>query len=235
MKNLIKETWFKCSWSLLLISLLWGYTQSIFYVALVTTDKLQTPNPSQVKNHFEIKKQPLLKSMLEGSMSEYLDSDEDRQAFYIWMKNGAQQPEYNNKVKEIVNFSCIECHQPGEKAEFANFENFEVIQSTAIYSYLPHLKKILRKSHPHALSISLLILPFILSLQLWPISSHSKIVLSCTPYIGLILDISGWFLMLVHPSSFWLILFGGGLTTSLIYILGFGSLYHIWWVQNEKS
>ncbi|MCJ8344014.1 hypothetical protein MJH12_00580 [bacterium] len=227
MNELLKETWFKLAWAMLLICLLWGYTQGILYIALVTTDKIQAPLPKDVKSHFRVSQQPLLKSMLEGTMSEYVESEEDRQIFYTWMKNGATKKEYKEKVADIIEASCIECHAPDGDAAYANFEKFEVLQKTAIYSYLPHFKRILKKAHPHALAISLLIFPFVLSLAFWPICSRKKTLLATAPYIGLFLDLNGWFFMMFSQNAFALIMFGGALTAISIYTLGFGSLYFL--------
>lgn len=53
------------------------------------------------------------------------------------------------------------------------------------------------------------------------------LLLVCSPYIGLLSDNNGWYLMMLSNHAKWLIILGG-LTVGALYILGLGSLCFLW-------
>jgi hypothetical protein len=220
----------RIAYTLFLVSVGFGLVQAQLYLLLsIRTSQGQWfPSPQDIANHFYVKKIPLLKKAIDGNMSEYIDSNDDRQALYQWMKAMAPRNVYEKRIKEILEDSCVECHAPNEEAFFADFTKYEGIQKVAIFSYVPYLRARLRISHPHMLAIPLFMLPIVLGLLFTPLKTNWKIALMALPFLGVLLDISSWFLTMVFPWGAWFILLGGGMTAFSVVLAILLNLYFLW-------
>ena len=220
----------RIAYTLFLICIGSGLIQAQLYLLLsIRTPPGQwLPSPTDIANHFYVKKIPLLKKAIDGNMSEYIDSNDDREDFYRWMKAMAPRPMYEKRIQEILEDSCVECHAPDGDAFFADFTHYEGIRRVAIFSYLPYLRARLRLSHPHMLAIPLFMLPIVLGLLFTPLNRHWKLGLMCAPFLGVFIDISAWFLTMVFPWGAWFILLGGGLSAGSVFAAMGVNLYFLW-------
>ena len=224
---------FKVTFSLFLLCVSFGMLQGQAYMILVLggDGRISVPRLGDISKHYYVPPVPILQHAIDGSMKDEVETLEDRKILEEWMRAGAPKSMYDEKVHEIIERSCIDCHSPGGDAEFANFENFDNIKKLAIFSYKPYLKKRLRVAHPHMLAIPVFILPTVLLLGLSALSSRTKIFLMGAPLLGTFLDISGWFLTMVFPSAALMIMVGGILCHGGTYLAIVVNLYYLWFYQ----
>ena len=226
----------KATISLFLICITFGMIQGQAYLILVMSDSQQKALPviDSIARHYYVPPVPILKNAIDGSMKDEVETDEDRKVLESWMKAGAPRKMYDDKVREIIARSCIDCHSPGGEAEFSDFGSFEKLQSLAIFSYKPYIKKRLRMAHPHMLTIPLYILPTVLLLSLTPLSSRTKTCLMTIPLLGILIDVTGWFITMVTPSAAILVLIGGILCHVGTYVAIALNLYYLWLYNSKR-
>lgn len=63
-------------------------------------------------------KQTRLGSAVKGIMEPNLRYKSDKDIILQWIQNGADEPEYNEKIAPILNRDCIVCHTPSINPSF---------------------------------------------------------------------------------------------------------------------
>lgn len=227
---------FKITFSLFLLCVGFGMLQGQAYIVLVMNSdgEISAPGLHSIKKHYYVAPVPILQHAIDGSMKDEVETPEDRKVLEEWMAAGAPKSMYEEKVHEIIERSCIDCHSPGGEAEFSNFEDFDVLQKLAIFSYKPYLKKRLRMAHPHMLAIPVFILPTVLLLGLSALSHRAKICLMGAPLLGTLVDVLGWFITMIYPSAALMIVIGGIMCHGGTYLAIFINLYHLWFYKLNK-
>ena len=221
---------FKITFSLFLLCIGFGMLQGQAYLVLVLNNdgEISAPGLDSITKHYYVPPVPILQHAIDGSMKDEVETSEDRKILEDWMAAGAPKSMYEEKVHEIIERSCIDCHSTGGEAEFSNFENFKELQKLAIFSYKPYLKKRLRKAHPHMLAIPVFILPTVLLLGFTALSHRAKIFFMGAPLLGAFVDVLGWFVTMVYPSAAFMILIGGMLCHGGTYFAMLINIYHLW-------
>lgn len=226
----------KATISIFLICITFGMLQGQAYLMLVMSDSQQKALPvlDSISKHYYVPPVPILKHAIDGSMKDEVETDEDRKILEEWMEAGAPKQMYDEQVREIIERSCIDCHSPGGEAEFSDFEDFENLQKLAVFSYKPYIKKRLRMAHPHMLTIPLYILPTVLLLSLTHLSSSTKMGLMTIPLLGILIDVTGWFITMVTPSAAVLVLVGGILCHVGTYVAIALNFYYLWFFKTKR-
>ena len=226
----------KITFSLFLLCVAFGMLQGQAYILLVLNGdgEISAPRLGDISKHYYVPPVPLLQHAIDGSMKDEVETPEDRKILEDWMAAGAPKTMYEEKVREVIERSCIDCHSPGGEAEFSNFENFDQLQKLAIFSYKPYLKKRLRKAHPHMLAIPVFILPTVLLLGLSALSYPIKIFLMGAPLLGTFLDVLGWFITMIFPSAALMIVVGGIMCHGGTYLAIFINFYYLWFYKSAK-
>lgn len=226
----------KVTLSLFLLCITFGMIQGQAYLIMVMseTDNNDKSVLESISEHYYVPTVPILKHAIDGSMKDEVETEDDRRVLEAWMNQGASEQFYEEKVREIIQRSCIDCHSPGGDAEFANFENFENLQKLAIFSYKPYIKKRLRMAHPHMLSIPLFILPTVLLLGLSALSDRTKMYLMGAPLLGTFVDVTGWFLTMFYPGVAIMILIGGVLCHVGTYTAILLNFYYLWLYEAKQ-
>lgn len=85
---------------------------------------LSDPNVS-TDLYRKFRSQPGLARKIDGgSMEEFLTSRDDKEDILGWIKRGAEEPEYLDKVKPILEKSCVRCHNPEGVAFFRSLTSY---------------------------------------------------------------------------------------------------------------
>ncbi|MBT3784254.1 hypothetical protein HOF92_04700 [bacterium] len=220
-----------------LLCIAMGVVQAQLYLNLTVKSDPNSLFPSyqDIQDHFYVKKVPILRRAIDTNMSKYVETEEDREAFYQFMKDKAPQDQYEKVLQPILEFSCVDCHSQGGEASFADYTNYEGIRAKAIFSYWPYIRRRLRISHPHMLAIPLFILPLALGLWFTPLSARVKGILMSLPFVGVLVDISSWFLTMAVPTGSALIVLGGGITAGSVVMILLAELYFLWFVRRKSS
>ncbi|PCJ21545.1 MAG: hypothetical protein COB02_02815 [Candidatus Cloacimonadota bacterium] len=215
--------------SLVLICLCIGLIQGYLYLNLKSQNKDLKKTPlQQIEKRFYVPKISILEYKIKGSMRKYLETEEEYNLVYQWIKKKGNDQFYTEKVAVIIEESCIDCHSPDEKASFADFTDYQTLKSTTIFSYKPYLISMLRKAHPHMLMIPFIFLPLSLLIYFTPLASGKKSLLINAPFIFILIDINSWFLTIFNKNFSIFILIGGGLQALIFFINLFICFYYLW-------
>lgn len=225
----------KIAFSLFITCIALGLFQAHLYLKLEVEkgDSSFLPSIEKIQNHFYVEKIPVLRKAIDTNMSQYIDSPEDRELFYTFIREKAPRPLYETKLKPVLEYSCLECHSEGGEASSEDFSTYEGIAKKAIFSYQPYIKKRLKIAHPHMLTIPLFLLPLSLAIWFTPLHEKTRGILMSMPFCGVILDICSWFVAMFYKQGAWLVLAGGTLT-ALGTITNLMVLFYFLWIARRK-
>lgn len=168
-----------------------------------------------------------LESKLNGSMKANAP-DEDRFKIIQWVRDGADEKQYESAIKPIVETNCVPCHnaQAGGLPDFTKFENIKERTKSDEGATFASLTRV---SHIHLFGISFI---FMFIGGIFSLSSGVPIKLKCSaiimPYIFLLLDITSWWLTKLNAHFAMLVVIGGGGLAMAFVFMWVVSMYEMW-------
>jgi hypothetical protein len=169
--------------------------------------------------------EPKLLVSLKGSMSGFVTPDEFR-VISQWVGAGATEEDYNAAVGTIIENNCASCHN--EDGYSPPLTSYAQVKPLAESDTGMDIGKLARSTHVHLLGIPLL---FYILGHLFVRTRYReglKAILVVLPFVGVIWDISHWWLTKLDPSQATGVIVGGTLMS-----LGFGAqwsmtLWDVW-------
>lgn len=169
----------------------------------------------------------VLESKLNGSMK-FNAPDQERFKIIQWVRDGAQESEYTNNIKPIIDQNCVVCHNAdaGSLPDFSKLENLKKVSESDQGATFQSLTRL---SHIHLFGISFIFmfvgLIFSFSTGVPCCFKYPAIVM---PYLFLLIDIASWWLTKINPHFAWLVIIAGfGLGISFAYMWSV-SMYQMW-------
>lgn len=169
----------------------------------------------------------VLESKLNGSMKMNAP-DQDRFKIIQWVRDGAQEADYNANIKPIIEKNCLMCHNAnaGSLPDFGKFENLKKLAESSEGATFASLTRL---SHIHLFGISFIFmfvgLIFSFSTGVPCKYKYPAIVM---PYLFLLVDIASWWLTKLNPHFAWLVIIAGaGLGISFAFMWTV-SMYQMW-------
>lgn len=166
-----------------------------------------------------------LEAKLNGSMKD-MAPGEVRMALIKWARAGAQENEWQTKIKPLTDQYCVSCHanmpglaKIGEKADMLKAAATDSGASVTTLTRVSHI-------HLFGIAFIFFFVGFIFSFATG-FSPIIKAVLILTPFIFLIMDIAAWWLTKIHPGFAWLVMIGGFGYSLASTIMIFSSLYQM--------
>jgi hypothetical protein len=175
-----------------------------------------------------------LEAAIRGSMAGYI-SEEDRGVMVAWLKDGAQQPAYEQEIKPILQKTCLNCHVTSSGMNLPDFSSYEGLHKVAEVDTGMSLASLLKLSHIHLFGISLLLFMLGLIFIQCEINVHFKRFLVVSPMVAVFVDVLSWFLT-KWDSHYAIAVVAAGA------VLGFSmaaqiliSLYQIWFLRQPRD
>jgi hypothetical protein len=168
-----------------------------------------------------------LESALRGPMSAML-SVEDRKEIESWIKDGAEEDEFETVIQPIVEQNCLDCHD-GSNPHLDNLDGFDNIQSVVEQDTGTDLYTLVRVSHIHLFGVTFIffIMGFIFShAYLRPIWIKSVVIF--TPFLCIAADVSSWYFTKLYAPFAWVVLIAGGLMGAAFAFMWVVSMYQMW-------
>ncbi len=164
---------------------------------------------------------------LNGSMKDKA-SDADRLEIIKWVRNGASEEQWNEKVRDIVYTNCISCHStiPG----LPDFTQFEEVKRVAKADHDgASASSLTRVSHIHIFAISFIFFfnGIIFSLSVG-IKQWFKVLIVSAPFFFLCIDVFSWWLTKIDAGYAWLTIISGIGYSACSAVTWFVSLYQMW-------
>lgn len=171
-----------------------------------------------------------LEAAMMGPMSGMLPTDE-RGTISGWVRRGADEKEYEEKIKPIIEKRCLACHD-GSNPHLPNLNGYEELHKTAQIDTGMGISTLVRVSHIHMFGITFIF--FIMG----SIFSHAyvrpvwfKSLVIILPFIAVVVDIFSWYLTKLEPGFAIIVIISGGLMGMSFAVQWIISMYQIWFYK----
>lgn len=168
-----------------------------------------------------------LEGALLGPMSGMLPIDE-RGTIIGWVRRGVDQGEFGERIQPIVEKRCLACHD-GSNPHIANLDSYESVAHLAEIDTGMSIFTLVRVSHIHMFGMTFIF--FIMGL----IFSHAyvrpvwfKSAVIALPFLGLVVDVSSWYLTKFDPIFAWVVIISGAVMGVCFAIQWTVSMYQMW-------
>ena len=171
----------------------------------------------------------VIESKLNGSMK-LMTSEQNRLKIINWVHMGANEKEfYDTGIRDIINNSCIKCHNGAAGIPIPDFTLFENVAARARIAPGARFSSLARASHIHLFGIAFIFMfvGLIFSLATG-VPKYLKATVIVMPYVFLVLDITSWWLTKLNPNYAWLVFIGGSMMALSFVFMWFISMYEMW-------
>lgn len=171
-----------------------------------------------------------LESAMMGPMSGMLSTNE-RGTISGWVRRGADEKEFEETIKPIMERRCVACHD-GSNPHLPSMADYESVHETAQIDTGMGLSTLVRVSHIHMFGITFIF--FIMG----SIFSHAyvrpvwfKSLVIITPFVAVVIDIFSWYLTKLVPGFAIIVIASGGLMGMSFAFQWVVSMYQIWFYK----
>lgn len=178
--------------------------------------------------------QTRLDSAINGVMEANLKYKSDKDVILKWIYNGADEPEYIEKVAPILNRDCIQCHSPGINPSLPDLTRYAGAAEVAHAGGIT-IPTLIRVSHIHLFGIAFILFFTGKIFLLCDINIYVKRVAVVIPFAAMLLDVLSWFITKTIPVFAYVVVASGalmGISMGLQILL---SVYQMWFYVNKPS
>lgn len=179
-----------------------------------------------VYSYYGDRKGSKLEAKLNGSMKDKATAEE-RLTIIKWVRNGANEAEWQASVQPIMQAKCAMCH--AHIPTLADVSQLSVAQEMAEVDQGASIENLTRVSHIHLFGIA-----FIFFFVGWIFSMAEgfkpwvKSLIIFVPFAFLMIDILAWWLTRMNPGFAWLVIIGGFGYSLAATVMLTVSLYQMW-------
>lgn len=185
-------------------------------------------------NYHGSENQTRLGSAVAGVMEPNLKYKSDKDVILRWIQNGADEPEYTEKVAPILNRDCILCHSPIANPSLPDLTNYKGAAEVA-HSGGITLTRLIKVSHIHLFGIAFILFFIGKIFLLCDINVIVKRVAVVIPFAAMLLDVMSWFVTKSIPAFAYVVVASGalmGLSMGLQILI---SVYQMWFYTNKQA
>jgi hypothetical protein len=178
-------------------------------------------------NYYGSATQTRLSIAIEGAMKSNLKYKSDKDVILRWINNGADEPEFIEKVAPIFNRDCIICHSPSINPTLPDLTNYEGANEVA-HAGGATIPRLIRVSHIHLFGIAFILFFIGKIFLLCDINIYVKRIAVVIPFVAMLLDVLSWFITKSIPSFAYVVVASGalmGISMGLQILL---SIYQMW-------
>ena len=169
----------------------------------------------------------LLVNKINGSMEQYLSTQEEKVLIEEWVSQGRTEQGYQ-EIQYIFEDNCVRCHAYDEKPDYP-LETYDQVYASAEPDMGPSTGKLARFTHYHAFGFT--VFSFLLSMVFLFTSFRPliRLFVAVLPFIAMFIDITSWWLTRLISSIFaYTVYLGGMLMAISLAVIIIGSIYDIW-------
>lgn len=173
-----------------------------------------------------------LGTAINGIMKPNLKYLSDKDVILQWIHNGANEPEYNEKIAPILNRDCIVCHTPSVNPSLPDLTHYDSV-STFAHAGGASIPTLVRVSHIHLFGIAFILFFIGKIFLLCDLNVYIKRVAVVIPFAAMLLDVLSWFATKEVSSFAYVVIFSGtlmGLSMGLQILL---SIYQMWFYSDK--
>jgi hypothetical protein len=176
--------------------------------------------------------QTRLGTAIGGIMEPNLKYKSDKNVILQWIQNGAEEPEYNDKIASILNRDCVLCHTSNINPSLPDLTRYSTVSEVA-HAGGATIPALVRVSHIHLFGIAFVLFFIGKIFLLCDINVYVKRVAVVIPFAAMLLDVVSWFITKSTPSFGYVVVYSGalmGLSMGLQILL---SIYQMWFYSKE--
>lgn len=176
-----------------------------------------------------------LEAAIRGTMAPYLEQTEDRSQIVVWLKDGGTEEGYNNRIRPILDKTCLQCHNPTSGLQIPDLSTYGGIKGVADVDTGESLHTLMKLSHIHLFGIGLVALVIGLIFRLSVMAEWLKSTLMIFPFMAIFADILAWFLTKWDPIYAYTVVVAGVVLGLAWVVQIMVSLYQLWFLQTPKE
>jgi len=214
----------------------WAGGAAGIWMSYANTDGFPQLSVQDIKWHFNGNPNSnRFASMSQGEMREHFTEDNDVDLFVDWsvaptkenFSSEDHRRQFNNTILPIMEWDCLECHEPDGKAEDSPLQNYEEVKDLLLRDRGPSWESLAKFSHFHLLGIgTVVLLTGLLSFIF--LKTREAGILSAVSSLGLVIHVAGWWLTkaLAWPAP--LVMIGGAMLGAGLCLSHFALLRRYW-------
>lgn len=176
--------------------------------------------------------QTRLGGAINGVMEPNLKYKSDKDVILKWINNGADEPEYIEKIAPILNRDCILCHTPSVNPSLPDLTNYAGAAEVA-HSGGVTIPTLIRVSHIHLFGIAFILFFIGKIFLLCDINIYIKRIAVVIPFIAMLLDVISWFITKSIPGFAYVVVASGGLMGVSMGLQILLSIYQMWFYSRK--
>jgi hypothetical protein len=176
--------------------------------------------------------QTRLGTAINGIMEPNLKYKSDKDVILHWIQNGADEPEYIEKIAPILNRDCILCHTPSINPSLPDLTQYKTVAEVA-HAGGATIPRLIRVSHIHLFGIAFILFFIGKIFLLCDLNVHVKRIAVAVPFVAMLLDVVSWFITKSISSFAYVVIFSGalmGISMGLQILL---SVYQMWFYAKK--
>ena len=178
--------------------------------------------------------QTRLGTAINGIMKSNLKYLGDKDVIMKWIHNGADEPEFNEKIAPILNRDCVICHTPSINPSLPDLTHYATVSEVA-HAGGATIPTLVRVSHIHLFGIAFILFFIGKIFLLCDINVYVKRIAVVIPFAAMLLDVLSWFVTKSISSFAYVVIFSGtlmGISMGMQILL---SIYQMWFFSDEKT
>jgi hypothetical protein len=179
------------------------------------------------------KEQTRLGNAITGIMEPNLRHKSDKDVILDWIQDGADEPEYNEKIAPIFNRDCVICHTPAINPSLPDLTNYAGVAEVA-HSGGASIPALIRVSHIHLFGIAFILFFIGKIFILCDINIHVKRIAVVIPFAAMLLDVLSWFITKSIPTFSYVVVASGALMGLSMGLQILVSVYQMWFFDKQK-
>jgi len=176
-----------------------------------------------------------LEAAIRGPMAGYIQQPEDRHEIVAWLKDGAPQKAYTDRIRPILEKTCLRCHSPASGLKIPDLSTYAGIGAVANVDTGESLHTLMKLSHIHLFGVGLVAMMIGFIFRLAVVPRWLKATLMVLPFAAIFADILAWFLTKWDPVYAYTVVTAGivlGLTWVAQILI---SLYQLWLLKKPHD
>ncbi len=182
------------------------------------------------ENYYGNRSGSRLEAAIRGSMAAYLPLEE-RYPIVAWLKSGAPEAEFEQKVLPIVQKRCAACHGPQAGPGLPDLTHYDGIREVADIDTGVSLQTLVKISHIHLFGVGLVLLGVGMIFRRAQLREPLKSLIIVLPYAAIVADILAWFLTKWDPVYAYTVVVAGAVLGLCLGLQILISLYQMWFVR----
>ncbi|MEN8174827.1 MAG: hypothetical protein ABFS23_03635 [Pseudomonadota bacterium] len=171
-----------------------------------------------------------LEAALKGPMQKMLP-DGERNVIAAWVRDQANEPEYEVAVAPIIAKRCIACHD-GSNPHVPSLNTYEETLQLVEVDTGMDIFTLVRVSHIHLFGLTFI---FFITSSIFCHAYMRHIWIKCLviaiPFAAITADIASWYLTKVFTGFAWIVLLSGIFMGASFAIQWAVSMYQMWWYR----